>query len=310
MRLIFAGTPSFAVTQLTALQVAGHQIVLVLTQPDRASGRGLLTTTSAVKQAAMSAGLDVLQPPSLKDPTVQADLIATGVDAWVVAAYGLILPAPILDAPRFGCLNVHASLLPRWRGAAPIQRAIMAGDRETGISIMRMDPGLDTGPVLLKRAMAISPQETGGTLHDRLAQLGAKSIVEALECLAHGTIAPQPQPTTGVTYAAKITTRDARVDWSAPAESVARMIRALDPIPGAHALLGRQMLKLWSAKVHDRDADQPPGTILGADAEGIRVACGSGVLIVTELQRPGAKRLPSREFVRGFPVRAGERFQT
>ena len=307
MRLIFAGTPSFAVTQLTALQAAGHEIVLVLTQPDRIAGRGLRTSSSAVKQAAVRAGLTVLQPPTLKDPAVQEQLILTEVDAWVVAAYGLILPAPVLDAPRFGCLNVHASLLPRWRGAAPIQRAIMAGDRETGISIMRMDPGLDTGPVLLQRATAITPEDTGGTLHDRLARLGAELIVEALGRLA--TIAPLPQPGTGVTYAAKITNQDARIDWSQPAQSVARMIRALDPNPGAHTLLGQQMLKLWSAKAHDMDTEQPPGTILGVDAEGIRIACGNGVLIVTELQRSGAKRLSFREFVRGFQVRAGEQFQ-
>jgi methionyl-tRNA formyltransferase len=258
----------------------------------------------------MSAGMKVMQPATLKDPVVQDELLRTSVDAWVVAAYGLILPAPILDAPRFGCLNVHASLLPRWRGAAPIQRAIMAGDRQTGISIMRMDPGLDTGPVLLQRATAITPEDTGGTLHARLARLGAESIVEALEGLTRGTITPVPQPTIGVTYAAKITNQDTRVDWSQPGSSVARMIRALDPTPGAHTLLGQQMLKLWPAKAHDTDTDQPPGTILGIDAEGIRVACGNGVLIVTELQRSGAKRLPSREFVRGFQVRAGEQFQT
>jgi methionyl-tRNA formyltransferase len=308
MRLIFAGTPPFAVTQLTALQVAGHHIVLVLTQPDRFAGRGLRTSSSAVKQAAMSAGLNVLQPPNLKDPAVQYELNRAGVDAWVVAAYGLILPAAILDAPRFGCLNVHASLLPRWRGAAPIQRAIMAGDRETGISIMRMDPGLDTGPVLLQRATPISSEDTGGSLHDRLARLGAELIVEALQRLA--TITPVPQPATGVTYAAKVTNQDAHIDWSQPAQSVARMIRALDPTPGAYTLLGSQTLKLWSAKAHDMGTDQPPGTILGVDVEGIRVACGNGVLIVTELQRSGAKRLSFREFVRGFQVRAGDRFQT
>ena len=310
MRLIFAGTPSFAVTQLTALQAAGHHIVLVLTQPDRVAGRGLRAVSSPVKQAAMNAGLNVLQPATLKDPAVQDTLNRTGVDVWVVAAYGLILPAAVLDAPRLGCLNVHASLLPRWRGAAPIQRAIMAGDRETGVSIMRMDPGLDTGPVLLQRPTAILPQDTAGTLHDRLARLGAELIVEALERLEVGTIPPLPQPATGVTYAAKITAEDARVDWSQPAESVARMIRALDPTPGARTMLGRQMLKLWSAKAHDTYTDQPPGTLLSVDAEGIRIACGNGVLIVTELQRSGAKRLSFREFVRGFQVRPGAQLQT
>ena len=310
MRLIFAGTPAFAATQLAALRIAGHEIVLVLTQPDRVAGRGLRPSVSAVKQAALAAGLDIMQPPTLKDPGVQDRLDRTRVDAWVVAAYGLILPPAILDQPQFGCLNVHASLLPRWRGAAPIQRAIMAGDRETGISIMRMDPGLDTGPVLLQHATAIGSDESAGSLHDRLAQLGAALIVEALERLALGTIAPWSQPATGVTYAAKITREDVRIDWTQPAQSVAQMIRALDPTPGAQTQLGPQMLKLWSAKAHDTSTDQAPGTVLGVEADGVRIACGHGELIVTELQRSGAKRLPSREFVRGFEVRPGERFTT
>src|SRR5262245_60802779 len=199
MRLIFAGTPAFAAIQLAALQASGHDIVLVLTQPDRLSGRGLRPSASAVKQAAVAAGLNVLQPPSLKDPGLQSELDRAGAEAWVVAAYGLILPPAILDRPKFGCLNIHASLLPRWRGAAPIQRAIMAGDRETGISIMRMDAGLDTGPLLLWRAITISPQDTAGTLHDRLAQVGAELIGEALERLALDAIAPVPQATSGVT---------------------------------------------------------------------------------------------------------------
>ena len=310
MRLIFAGTPAFARTQLAAVRAAGHQVVSVLTQPDRVAGRGLKPSISAVKQAALEAGLEIQQPPSLKDPSLQNRLNGLHVDAWVVAAYGLILPPAILDQPRFGCLNVHASLLPRWRGAAPIQRAIMAGDRETGISIMRMDAGLDTGPVLLQRATMISPDETAGSLHDRLAQLGAVSIVETLERLALGTIAARPQPAAGATYAAKITRQDVRIDWSQPAQRVAQMIRALDPTPGAQTQLGPQMLKLWSAKAHDTSTDQAPGTVMGVAADGIRIACGHGELIVTELQRSGGKRLPSRDFVRGFEVRPGERFAT
>lgn len=310
MRLIFAGTPAFARTQLAAVRAAGHAVVSVLTQPDRVAGRGLKPSISAVKQAALEAGLEIQQPPSLKDPSLQNRLNGLHVDAWVVAAYGLILPPAILDQPRFGCLNVHASLLPRWRGAAPIQRAIMAGDRETGISIMRMDAGLDTGPVLLQRATMISPDETAGSLHDRLAQLGAVSIVETLERLALGTIAARPQPAAGATYAAKITRQDVRIDWSQPAQRVAQMIRALDPTPGAQTQLGPQMLKLWSAKAHDTSTDQAPGTVMGVEADGIRIACGHGELIVTELQRSGGKRLPSRDFVRGFEVRPGERFAT
>ena len=308
MRLIFAGTPAFAATQLAALRTAGHSVVSVLTQPDRIAGRGLRPSASAVKQAALAAGLSVLQPPSLKDPSVQEELGRMCVDAWVVAAYGLILPPPILDAPKLGCLNIHASLLPRWRGAAPIQRAIMAGDRETGISIMRMDAGLDTGPVLLQRATPIGAAETAGSLHDRLAELGAALIVETLERLTLGTVAAVPQPATGATYAAKITQDDARIDWSQPAQSVARMIRALDPVPGAHSRLREQTLKLWSGKAHDRNTDHPPGTVLDVDADGIHIACGDGKLIVTELQRPGGKRLPSRAFARGFEIRGGERF--
>ena len=310
MRLIFAGTPAFAATQLAAVRAAGHAVVSVLTQPDRVAGRGLKPSISAVKQAALEAGLEIQQPPSLKDPSLQNRLNGLHVDAWVVAAYGLILPPAILDQPRFGCLNVHASLLPRWRGAAPIQRAIMAGDRETGISIMRMDAGLDTGPVLLQRATMISPDETAGSLHDRLAQLGAVSIVETLERLALGTIAARPQPAAGATYAAKITRQDVRIDWSQPAQRVAQMIRALDPTPGAQTQLGPQMLKLWSAKAHDTSTDQAPGTVMGVAADGIRIACGHGELIVTELQRSGGRRLPSRDFVRGFEVRPGERFAT
>ena len=308
MRLIFAGTPLFAATQLAALQAAGHQILLVLTQPDRVAGRGLKPTISAVKQAAVAAGLEILQPPSLKAPHMQDELIHRDADAWVVAAYGLILPKAILEGPRLGCLNVHASLLPRWRGAAPIQRAIMAGDQETGISIMRMDAGLDTGPVLLQRATPISAEDTAGAVHDRLATLGSVMIVEALESLLCGTIVPVPQPEIGVSYAAKITSHDLEVDWSQPAQSVAQMIRALNPAPGARTHLGSQMIKLWSAKAHDTNTDRAPGTVLGVTADGIDIACGSGVLSVTELQRAGARRLPAREFVLGCEVRTGERF--
>ncbi len=310
MRLIFAGTPQFAAIHLRALRARGHDIVLVLTQPDRTSGRGLRQTISAVKQAAIEAGTEVLQPASLKDPVLQSKLSSIQVDVWVVAAYGLILPAMILRAPRLGCLNIHASLLPRWRGAAPIQRAIMAGDHETGISIMRMDVGLDTGPVLVQRVIPILDDDTAASLHDRLADLGAKTLLEVLDRLALGPMAEVPQDSAGVLYAEKITREDGKIAWSQPATSVARMIQALDPTPGAYTVLGDQTIKLWGARAHDRRTAQPPGTILDISPAGIHVACGDGVLIVAELQRAGGKRLPSGDFIRGYRLCAGERFSS
>lgn len=310
MRLIFAGTPAFAAVQLLALRAAGHEIVSVLTQPDRPAGRGRRLTTGAVKQAALAAGIDVLQPATLKDEWLQARLADSAVDAWVVAAYGLILPKAVLSAPKFGCINIHASLLPRWRGAAPIQRAIMAGDRETGVSIMQMDEGLDTGPVYLQRAIAILPDDTAGSLHDRLAELGAALICEALARLEQGSIVPAAQDSSRASYAPKIAPQDTHVDWNGGAQSVARMIRALDPAPGAQARIKGQLVKLWSARAHDTESGRPPGTVLAVDADGIHIACAQGALIVTELQRSGGKRLPAPEFVRGFELRAGERFES
>ena len=310
MRLVFAGTPQFAATHLHALRTHGHDVVLVLTQPDRPSGRGLRSTLGAVKKEAIEAGIEILQPSSLKDPELQTKLSTVHADAWIVVAYGLILPEMILRAPRLGCLNVHASLLPRWRGAAPIQRAIMAGDRKTGISIMRMDEGLDTGPVLAQRAVPILPDDTAASVHDRLADLGAETLLEVLNRLALGTVSAQPQASGGVLYAKKISRDDQVVDWSQSAAVVARKIQALNPSPGAYTHLGHETIKLWRALAHDWQTAQPPGTILEITPEGIHVACGDGVLIVAELQRAGGKRLSSGDFARGHKLRIGERFSS
>jgi methionyl-tRNA formyltransferase len=306
MRLVFAGTPDFAVPALEAV-AAAHEVALVLTQPDRPAGRGLAATPSPVKQAAARHGLPVRQPATLKAPEAQAELRALRPDALVVAAYGLILPQAVLDIPRLGAINIHASLLPRWRGAAPIQRALLAGDRETGISIMRMEAGLDTGPVLLHEAVAIGAEDTAGTLHDRLAALGARLVVEALQGLARGAIAATPQPAAGVTYAAKLEKHEARIDWSRPAAELERQVRAFNPFPGATARVRATEVKIWRAGVADGAGE--PGAVIALDPAGIVVACGSGALRLEELQRAGGKRLPAREFLRGFALAAGERFE-
>ena len=303
MRLIFAGTPEFAAAALCALHAAGHEIALVLTQPDRPAGRGLKAAASPVKQVALALELPVEQPLTLKSAEALAALTARSADVMVVAAYGLILPREVLAAPRLYCLNIHASLLPRWRGAAPIQRAILAGDSETGISIMQMDEGLDTGPVMLRAALPIEPADTAGTLHDRLAVLGARLIVEAL-----ATPRPvQPQDATSATYAAKIDKREARIDWQASATVNARAVRAFNPVPGASTTLRGQPLKIWAAAELEC-AGGDPGTVRAADANGIVVACGTGALRVTELQRAGGKRVAAAAFLAGCRVEPGERF--
>ena len=311
MKLIFAGTPDFAASALAALIQAGHNVELLLTQPDRPAGRGMKALASPVKQLAMQHGLTVLQPVSLKDPQAQIPLRECAADIMVVAAYGLILPQAVLDLPRLGAINIHASLLPRWRGAAPIQRAILAGDTETGISIMRMDAGLDTGPVLMQRAVPITDEETAQSLHDKLAALGATLIVEALSVMTRTGLAEQPQPVQGVTYAGKLDKAEARIDWTLPAQQVDRAIRAFSPFPGAHSTLKGAELKLWKATPSAVPADWAaalPGTVLAADAAGIRVACGDGMLTIRELQRPGARRLAAAEFLRGFAIASGDRF--
>ncbi len=307
MRVVFAGTPEFAVPALAALAAAGHDIPLVLTRPDRPAGRGLAVVASPVKRWAERRGLAVFQPANLKDPEPQARLRAAAAEVMVVAAYGLILPQAVLDIPPRGALNIHASLLPRWRGAAPIARAILAGDTLTGVSIMQMDAGLDTGPVLLSEAVPIAPEATAGTLHDELAALGARLIVAALEALLRGTLVPRPQPAAGVTYAPKIDKAEANIDWRRPAAQIERQIRAFNPFPGAATTIDGAALKIWRAALLP-DATGEPGAVLAAGAAGIDVACGSGALRVLELQRAAGKRLGAAEFLRGFALRAEARF--
>ena len=307
MRLIFAGTPEFAARALAALVRAGHDIALVLTQPDRAAGRGLRLMPSAVKALAQERGLVLYQPASLKDEETHARLRALGADAMVVAAYGLILPEPVLALPRLGAINIHASLLPRWRGAAPIQRAILAGDARTGISIMQMDRGLDTGPVLAAESMPIAADDTSASLHDKLVELGARLIVTVLAQLEHAQLSPRPQPAAGASYAAKITKAEAEIDWSEAAPVIERKVRAFNPLPGASTIIKGAGLKIWRARVST--AEGAPGTILEAGAKGIVVACGAKALCVLELQRAGGKRLAAAQFLAGFPLAAGERLE-
>jgi methionyl-tRNA formyltransferase len=309
MKIVFAGTPEFAAVALRDLHAAGFSLPLVLTQPDRPAKRGMQLQASPVKQFAQQHGIPVAQPVSLrldgKHPDVAAEahrlLREVQPDVMVVAAYGLILPQSVLDIPRLGCLNIHASLLPRWRGAAPIHRAIEAGDAETGITIMQMDAGLDTGPMLMRESMPISAEDTTGSLHDRLASLGGRMIIEALQRLESGGLPAEPQPQAGVTYAAKIAKEEAALDFSLPAQVLARRIRAFDPFPGAFANYGGTVLKIWQARPVDAPGDALPGTVLSADAQhGVIVACGQGALALTQLQKPGGKRLAAAEFLKGF----------
>jgi methionyl-tRNA formyltransferase len=316
MRILFAGTPAFARSALERLLAAGFDIPLVLTQPDRPAGRGMKLQASPVKQLALAHGIPVEQPRSLRlDGKYPEDaraareaLVAAQADAMVVAAYGLILPPWVLDTPRLGCFNIHASLLPRWRGAAPIHRAIEAGDTQTGVTIMQMDAGLDTGDMLLREPLAIRPDDTTASLHDRLATLGARLVVEALELAACGGLQPTPQPEQGVTYAHKIDKAEAAIDWRQPAAVIARRVRAFDPFPGVQAQLAGEIIKLWSASALPGAAAGVPGQVLAADADGIRVQTGEGALRITELQRPGGKRLAAAEFLRGQRLNPGQVF--
>jgi methionyl-tRNA formyltransferase len=316
LRVAFAGTPEFARVALQAIHHAGHELVLVLSQPDRPAGRGMKLLASPVKQYAVQASLPVAQPLSLrldgKAPDEaragQAALLAAAPDLLVVAAYGLILPQWTLDLPRLGCLNIHASLLPRWRGAAPIHRAIEAGDAETGITIMQMDAGLDTGDMLLVGRQPILPGDSTASLHDRLAQQGGELIVQVLDLAARGELAPLRQPEAGVNYAHKIAKREAPLDWRLPAAQLARRVRAFDPAPGSTFQRGADVCKAWAAQAVARsdDAAAAPGQVLAAGPAGLVVACGEGALMLTELQRPGGKRLQVREFLAGYPIAAGE----
>ena len=282
-------------------------MALVLTQPDRPSGRGMRPTPSAVKRLAVEHGLALEQPASLSDEEARGRIRAAGADFLVVAAYGLLLPVSVLEAARFGAINIHASLLPRWRGAAPIQRALMAGDRETGITLMRMEAGLDTGPILAQQSIDITEQDDAGTLHERLADLGARMIVESLPELASGRLRPVPQPTSGVTYARKLEKPELVIDWRRPAAEIARHIRALRPAPGATTQAHGETLKVWAAETCV--ASGAAGQVLEADARGVLIACGENALRVTLLQRAGGKRLGAAELLRGFPMSRGERLQ-
>jgi methionyl-tRNA formyltransferase len=301
MKLIFAGTPDFAAAALEALLAAGHEIALVLTQPDRPAGRGMKLKPSPVKTAALAHGLRVEQPKTLRTPDAQTMLADVGAELMVVAAYGLILPQAVLDIPPRGCLNIHASLLPRWRGAAPIQRAIEAGDAQSGITIMQMDAGLDTGAMLSVHPVTIDAQETGATLHGKLAATGAQAIVATLAGLDR--IVAQAQPEEGVCYAHKLDKQEAAIDWTRPAVEIARKIRAFDPFPGAHTLLGGVPLKVWMAL--ESEGSGEPGEVLSSGADGIRVACGTGAVCLTVLQPAGSRRMSARDFCAGRDLAAG-----
>ena len=307
MKLIFAGTPEFAAQALDAILAAGHEVLLVLTQPDRPAGRGMSLQPSPVKQRALLAGIEVFQPPGLKEAEAQARVaaaVADGAELMVVVAYGLLLPRAVLDLPPMGCINIHASLLPRWRGAAPIQRAIEAGDDETGVCIMQMEAGLDTGPVLLSAALPIAADDNAASLHDKLAELGARLCVEVLR---RWPLPATPQAATGVTYARKIDKAEAMIDWRRTAIELDRHVRAFNPFPGAQTRFAGQNIKLWRA--WPLAAAGEPGRILALDREQIVVACGEGALAIGELQKAGGKRLPVREFLAGRPLKPGDFFE-
>ncbi len=308
MKIIFAGTPHFAASALDAL-LKEHQVLAVLTQPDRPSGRGMQLSASPVKLLAKSQGIPVLQPASLKNEEAQKELSALGADLMVVAAYGLILPKAVLHIPRFGCLNIHASLLPRWRGAAPIQRAILAGDAETGITIMQMDEGLDTGDILLKKTCTIATEETAQTLHDKLAALGAQAIVEVLHELEHQNLQLKQQEAELATYASKISKGEAQLDWFSSAEQLDRSVRGYFPSPVAFTKLRGVTIKILRAHVFDMQrVTSVPGTILSVEKQYILVACGQGVLALETMQKPGGKPLPVAQFIQGFPLNIGDCF--
>jgi len=314
LSVVFAGTPEFAKQALVAMLEAGYSVPLVLTQPDRPSGRGMQLRPSPVKQAALDAGLAVAQPTRLsltgdhadEAKAVRQQLEQIAPDVMVVAAYGLILPQWVLDIPRYGCLNIHASLLPRWRGAAPIQRAIDAGDTQTGITIMQMDAGLDTGPILLQADLPITATHTAGQLHDELAILGAEQIVQALGLLAKGKLSAQPQPQAGVTYADKLERAESQIDYSWPAERIARRVRAFNPFPGTTTELPDidGAVKIWAAEAIDAPVTVAAGQVQAVQAEGIDMATGQGLLRITELQRPGRRRQSVQQFVPGWSYQA------
>ena len=309
MNIVFAGTPDFAVPTLDRLIDAGRRPVAVYTRPDRPAGRGRRPRPSPVKQRAEQAGIPVLQPASLRTPDAQAELAALAPDLLVVVAYGLILPQAVLDIPRLGCVNVHASLLPRWRGAAPIQRALLAGDATTGVTIMQMEAGLDTGPMLARREIPIGAQDTAGDLHDRLAVLGAELLVEVLPDIAAGRLTPVPQDDAAATYADKLSKDEAPLDWQRPAAALARQVRAFNPWPVAETRLAGRILRIWQAEALPGPTAAAPGEIVAAGRDGIDVATAEGVLRLIRLQAPGGRPLPAADFLNGHPLRPGDRLE-
>ncbi len=303
LRLAFMGTPDFAVPALRALVEAGHEVAAIYTQPPREAGRGQKPRASPVHVAALERAIPVQTPASLKGAAEQAAFAALGLDAAVVVAYGLLLPKPILAAPRLGCLNIHASLLPRWRGAAPIQRALMAGDAETGITIMQMDEGLDTGPMLLQERVPIGPEDDAGMLHDKLASIGSRLILRALDGLATGALTAQPQPSSGATYAAKLTREDERLDWRRSAADLARQVRALSPRPGAWFAMNGDRLKVLAGEVIAETFEVAPGVVLD---NRFTIACGQEAFRIARIQRPGRAPMTAEEFLRGYRVPQGK----
>lgn len=296
LSLIFAGTPEFSVPALAALLRSSHEVVAVYTQPDRPAGRGRHMTMSAIKECALRHGLPVEQPASLRDPAAWQRLASLRADLMVVVAYGLLLPETVLRTPRLGCVNIHASLLPRWRGAAPIQRAILAGDRATGITIMQMDVGLDTGPMLRQRATQIGERETAGSLHDRLAGMGSEALLEAIDALTRDVATPRAQPAEGATYAPKILKQEALIDWSRAAAEIDRQVRAFNPWPVAETRYAERQLRIWESQPLDDSHTAAPGTVMRAGRDGIHVATASGTLNLTRVQLAGGRAMAAAEF--------------
>ena len=299
MKIIFAGTPDFAASALAALVESDHEVIAVYTQPDRPAGRGRKLQQSPVKQLALEHDIPVYQPANLKGEAEQAELRELRADVMVVAAYGLILPQTVLDTPKYGCLNIHASLLPRWRGAAPIQRAIAAGDTETGITIMQMNAGLDTGDILYKVSTPISDGDTGGSLHDRLAELGAKAILHTLGDLQQGRLHPEPQNDAEASYAHKLDKKEAQLNWQQPVQQLDRLVRAFNPWPVAYSILNDKTFRIWKARAFEEQPNATPGTIVRCDKQGIDVACGEGTLRILELQPAGSKKMDVQAFMNG-----------
>jgi len=310
LRIAFAGTPQFAVPALKALLASPHRVVGVLTQPDRPAGRGRELRASPIKLLALEHSLPLAQPTTLRTPEGRAPIEQWAPELLVVVAYGLILPPAVLGIPRFGCLNIHGSLLPRWRGAAPIHRALLAGDAETGVTIMQLDAGLDTGPTLLERRRAIGPHDTSGDLHDALSELGATALLDAIEGRVNGSLVPRPQPEDGVSYAAKVEKSEARIEWNSSAAVLDRQIRAFNPWPIAETRFAHETLRVLGAVVTDaRAREGAPGTVLGLTDDGLRVACGEGVLALREVQRAGKRPVSARDFVNAVRLQ-GLRFDT